>query len=57
MLTPVQQKIMIAKLPNEMLPQRKRMSYEAYLAFVNETQIMDWVDGEVLIYRPPTFGI
>lgn len=33
--------------------QRKRMSYEAYLDFAGETQIAEWVDGEVITYMPP----
>lgn len=35
-------------------PQRYKMSYEAYLEFATEAQIVEWVDGEVIIYMPPS---
>lgn len=54
MLTQVKPKSKQIPSPNKVEPHRKRMSYEAYLTFASETQIMDWVDGEVLIYMPPT---
>jgi len=34
-------------------PQRLRMSYEAYLKRVPDSRIMEWVEGEVIIYMPP----
>jgi len=30
-----------------------QMSYTDYLAFAPETRIVEWVDGEVINYRPP----
>lgn len=37
-----------------MAPQRSRMSYEEYLDFAGDAQIVDWVDGEVIVYMLPT---
>ena len=34
-------------------PQRRQMSYEEYLNFAGDSQIVEWVDGEVIIYMPP----
>lgn len=34
-------------------PQRRQMSYEDYLKFAGGSQIVEWVDGEVIIYMPP----
>jgi len=34
-------------------PYRRRMSYQAYLDLANDTQIMEWVNGEVITYTPP----
>jgi len=36
-------------------PQRLRMSYEAYLENAPDSQIMEWVEGEVIIYMPPLY--
>lgn len=36
-------------------PQRLKMSYEEYLNVASETQITEWVDGEVIIHMPPIF--
>ena len=33
--------------------QRIKMSYEEYLQFANDTQIVEWDEGEVIIYMPP----
>jgi Uma2 family endonuclease len=34
--------------------QRLRMSYEEYLAYVDDSTHSEWVDGEVTIFMPPT---
>lgn len=34
-------------------PERRKMSYEEYLEFAPDSQIVEWVDGEVIIYMPP----
>jgi Uma2 family endonuclease len=34
-------------------PQRRQMSYEEYLKFAPDSRIVEWVDGEVIIYMPP----
>jgi len=34
-------------------PQRVKMSYEEYLEFSDQDQIVEWVDGEAIIYMPP----
>ncbi len=34
-------------------PQRLKMSYEEYLEFANDSEVMEWIDGEVIIYMPP----
>ena len=33
--------------------QRLKMSYEAYLEFASNAKIVDWVDGEGIIYMLP----
>jgi Uma2 family endonuclease len=33
--------------------QRLRMSYEAYLAWANESLHAEWVNGEVIVHMPP----
>jgi len=35
--------------------QRRKMSYEEYLRFAGNAQIVEWVDGEALIYMPAIF--
>ena len=32
---------------------RLPMSYEAYLAYGDDTTRTEWVDGEVIVYMPP----
>ncbi len=34
-------------------PQRRKMSYEEYLEFAGDSQIVEWVDGEVISCMPP----
>ncbi len=34
-------------------PQRLKMSYEDYLAYAGESQIVEWDEGEVIVYTPP----
>ncbi len=36
-------------------PQRLKMSYEEYLNVASETQITEWVDGEIIIHMPPIY--
>jgi Uma2 family endonuclease len=33
--------------------EHRKMSYEEYLEFASDSQIMEWVEGEVIIYMPP----
>ena len=33
--------------------ERLKMSYDDYLALANESQIVEWVEGEVIIHMPP----
>lgn len=35
-------------------PQRLKMSYQDYLEFADEIHITEWVEGEVIVYMPPT---
>jgi Uma2 family endonuclease len=35
-------------------PQRLKMSYEEYLEIAGNARIVEWVDGESIIYMPPT---
>jgi Uma2 family endonuclease len=37
----------------ELAPHRWKMNYEEYLEFANDSRIVEWVDGEVIIYMPP----
>ncbi len=37
----------------ETIPRRLTMSYEEYLAFAAGSQIVEWADGEAIIYMPP----
>ncbi|MBN1991199.1 MAG: Uma2 family endonuclease [Anaerolineae bacterium] len=39
--------------PTELIPQRLKMSYAEYLKFASDSNIMEWVEGEVIIYMPP----
>lgn len=39
----------------DITPQRLKMSYEEYLNFAGDTQIVEWDEGEVIIYMPPIF--
>lgn len=34
-------------------PQRQKMDYQSYLDAAGESQIVEWVDGEVISYMPP----
>jgi Uma2 family endonuclease len=38
----------------KMAPQRLEMSYEEYLEFATDSEVVEWVDGEVISYMPPT---
>lgn len=45
---------MVTTAPIENLaPQRLKMSYAEYLEFAGDSQIVEWVDGEVITYMPP----
>jgi Uma2 family endonuclease len=37
----------------ELAPQRLKMSYKEYLEFASHSKIMEWAEGEVIIYMPP----
>ena len=41
------------KMQETMAPQRLKMSYEEYLDFAGDAQIVEWVGGEVIVYMPP----
>ncbi len=41
-------------ISKELAPQRLKMSYKEYLEFAGESQIVEWVNGEVISYMPPT---
>ena len=43
----------IATEPPVRTEQRLRMSYEEYLAYVDDSTHSEWVDGEVTIFMPP----
>ncbi|NUM43107.1 MAG: Uma2 family endonuclease [Anaerolineales bacterium] len=34
-------------------PKRIKMSYEEYLQFTTDAQIVEWVEGEAIVYMPP----
>lgn len=36
-------------------PKRLKMSYAEYLNVASETQITEWVDGEIIIHMPPIY--
>ena len=38
----------------ETLTERKKMSYDEYLDLAGESRLMEWADGEGIIYMPPT---
>lgn len=38
---------------SERPPKRIKMSYEEYLHFAADTQIVEWVEGEAIVYMPP----
>jgi Uma2 family endonuclease len=45
---------MVTTAPIENLaPQRLKMSYAEYLEYAGDSQIVEWVDEEVIIYMPP----
>ncbi len=44
---------MAVLLTENTAPRRLKMSYEEYLNFADNTQIVEWVEGEVIIYMPP----
>lgn len=37
-------------------PQRLKMSHKEYLEFTTDSQIIEWVDGEVICYIPPVYS-
>ncbi len=37
-------------------PQRQKMDYQSYLDMAGESQIVEWVDGEVIRYMLPIYG-
>lgn len=41
--------------PEALAPRRLKMSYEEYLEFASGSRIMEWVNGEVIIYMPPLY--
>jgi Uma2 family endonuclease len=44
----------ILKTIEKIAPQRRKMSYEDYLEFAGDSQIVEWVEEEVICYMPPT---
>jgi Uma2 family endonuclease len=44
----------ILKAIEKTAPQRCKMSYEAYLDFAGDSEIVEWVEEEVVRYMPPT---
>jgi len=44
----------ILKTVEKIAPQRRKMSYEEYLKFAGDTQIVEWVAEEAISYMPPT---
>jgi Uma2 family endonuclease len=38
----------------KLVPRRLKMGYEEYLKTADDSKIMEWIDGEVIIYMPPT---
>lgn len=44
-----------AVISEELASQRLKMSYEEYLDAASETRIMEWVNGEGIIYMPPLY--
>ncbi len=36
--------------------QRQKMAYEDYIAYADEMRIVEWDDGEVITYLPPSYG-
>jgi Uma2 family endonuclease len=34
---------------------RLKMSYEKYLEFAGDSQIVEWVEGEAIVYMPPVY--
>ncbi len=42
-----------SSLLEKLAPQRLRMSYEEYLEFAPDSKIVEWVEGEVIVYMPP----
>jgi Uma2 family endonuclease len=40
----------------EFAPQRVQMSYEEYLKAASDAQIMEWVNGEGIVYMPPLYS-
>lgn len=47
--------MLTARVMEELAPQRQRMSYEEYLEVASGAKIMEWVEGEVIIYMPPVY--
>ena len=37
-------------------PKRQKTDYQTYLDTASESQIVEWVDGEVIKYMPPIYG-
>lgn len=46
---------MVAAIIEEFAPQRLKMTYEEYLEAASETRIVEWVNGEGIIYMPPLY--
>jgi Uma2 family endonuclease len=44
----------ILKAIEKTAPHRCKMSYEAYLDFAGDSEIVEWVEEEVVRYMPPT---
>ncbi len=36
-------------------PHRRKMSYQQYLKFAADSQIIEWVKGEIITYMPPQY--
>ncbi len=45
----------LLEMVESIAPQRQMMSYDDYLDYAGETQIVEWVEGEVITYMPPVY--
>lgn len=45
----------LLEMVESITPQRQKMSYDDYLDYAGESQIVEWVKGEVITYVPPVY--